>query len=145
MKLVSEKPEKVNVTICALLISTWFFVHRPLCCRQSPARSEHAETCVLEDLNATLAYAVQIQCVTSSDCSQCVWSRVYSVSPGEVALEASRGAICRAFLCVRYRVTISFSELTVKPVVVDVNETDFGGTSGRRLLTLTWEVLFPYV
>ncbi|XP_075885551.1 leukemia inhibitory factor receptor [Nelusetta ayraudi] len=80
---------------------------------ESPARSEDAETCVLEDLNATLAYGVQIQCVASKDCSQCVWSRVHSVSP----------------------------ELTAKPVVVDVNETDIGWTSGRRLLTLTWE--FP--
>lgn len=99
--------------------------------------------CVLEDLNATLAYAVQIQCVTSSYCLQCVWSRVYNVSPGEVTLEASRGAISRPFLCVRYRVTLSFSELTVKPVVVDIKETKIGGLSGQRLLTLTWEVRFP--
>lgn len=129
--------------MCVPLIYSWFSSHRPLCCQQSPAQSENAETCVVEDLNATLAYAVQIQCVTSEHCSQCKRSDVYIIPPGEVTLEASRRAVNCIFLCVQCQITLSFSELTVKPVLINVKETNIGGTSGRRLLTLTWEVTFP--
>lgn len=127
--------------IHAPLIYTWFSTHWPLCRQQSLAQSENAY--VQEDLNATLAYGVQIQCVTSKHCSQCDWSEVYIIPPGEVTLGASRAAVDCILLSVRQRITLSFSELTVAPVLVDVNETNFGRTSGRRLLTLAWEVMFP--
>lgn len=129
--------------ICALLIYTWFSFHQHLSCRQPASQSENPKPCVLEDLNATLAYAVQMKCDTNEHCSQCDWSKVYIISPGEVTLEASRKAIDCIFFCVQYRVTLSFSELTVEPVVINVKETNIGGTSGRRLLTLSWEVMCP--
>ncbi|XP_074547054.1 interleukin-31 receptor subunit alpha [Halichoeres trimaculatus] len=66
--------------------------------------------CIVENLNSSLDYQVQIQCVPNRDCSQCVSSQIYTVP----------------------------AELTTQPVLVDVNDTDFTGRKGQRLLSLTW-------
>ncbi|XP_030291005.1 leukemia inhibitory factor receptor [Sparus aurata] len=75
----------------------------------SEAQSQR-EKCTVEHVNASLVYTVQIKCVTTSKCSQCLWSDAYTVP----------------------------SELTTRPVIVGLKDTDFAGSTGRRLITLTW-------
>lgn len=60
------------------------------------------------------------------------------------SLQRPRGERLIAYFGVyKYRVALSFPELTAKPVVISVKETNIGVRSGRRWLTLTWEVMFP--
>ncbi|XP_070781171.1 interleukin-31 receptor subunit alpha [Enoplosus armatus] len=80
---------------------------------KSPVKSQNREKCTAESLNSSLVYNVQIQCVTSNECSQCVWSEAYTVP----------------------------AELTTQPVIVDLNNTDIAERKGCRLLSLTWK--FP--
>ncbi|XP_040914468.1 interleukin-31 receptor subunit alpha [Toxotes jaculatrix] len=77
---------------------------------QPPVQSQDGERCTVEDLQASLVYVVQIQCVTNNKCSQCLWSETYTVPP----------------------------ELTAQPAIVNSEETDVAGKKGRRLISLTW-------
>ncbi|KAF7652720.1 hypothetical protein LDENG_00093330, partial [Lucifuga dentata] len=67
----------------------------------------------VENLNSSLAYGVQIQCVKSEECPQCPSSQTYTVPP----------------------------ELTVPPLIVKLEETDMAEKNGRRLISFTWK--FP--
>ncbi|XP_029300291.1 interleukin-31 receptor subunit alpha [Cottoperca gobio] len=80
---------------------------------KSLVQSQNGETCTVENVNASLVYTVQIQCVTNDKCSQCARSEAYTVP----------------------------SELTTQPVIVNMEDIDIAGTKGRRLLLLTWK--FP--
>ncbi|XP_073333660.1 leukemia inhibitory factor receptor [Pagrus major] len=76
----------------------------------SESRSQNREKCTVENLNTSLVYTVQIKCVTTDRCSQCLWSDTYTVPP----------------------------ELTTQPVIVNLEDTDDAGREGRRQITLTW-------
>ncbi|XP_031716078.1 protein sidekick-2 [Anarrhichthys ocellatus] len=76
-------------------------------------QSQNATICTVDNLNSSLVYTVQIQCVTSDKCPQCAVSEAYTVP----------------------------SELTTQPVIVNLEETDIIGRKGCRLLSLTWK--FP--
>ncbi|KAM8742846.1 interleukin-6 receptor subunit beta [Acanthopagrus schlegelii] len=76
----------------------------------SESRSQNREKCTVEHVNTSLVYTVQIKCVTTSKCSQCLWSDSYTVP----------------------------SELMTQPVIVSLKDEDFAGSKGRRLITLTW-------
>nr|XP_040052779.1 interleukin-6 receptor subunit beta [Gasterosteus aculeatus aculeatus] len=75
--------------------------------------SLNATTCRVDDLNSSLVYSVRIRCVTSKKCPQCAVSEAYTVPP----------------------------ELTSRPLIVDLQDTDIEGRRGSRLLSLTWK--FP--
>ncbi|XP_068562652.1 interleukin-31 receptor subunit alpha [Cebidichthys violaceus] len=74
-------------------------------------QSQNATTCTVDNLNSSLVYTVQIQCVTNEKCPQCAVSDAYTVP----------------------------SELTTQPVIVNLKETDIIGRKGCRLLSLTWK------
>ncbi|KAL3041960.1 hypothetical protein OYC64_020017 [Pagothenia borchgrevinki] len=78
-----------------------------------PLVQENGKKCTVENLNSSLVYSVQIQCVTNARCSQCPWSETYTVP----------------------------AELTTPPVMVNMKDTDIAKTKGRRLISLTWK--FP--
>ncbi|XP_044030201.1 uncharacterized protein LOC122865602 isoform X2 [Siniperca chuatsi] len=78
---------------------------------KSHVQSQNAEKCTVENLNSSLVYVVQIQCVTNKKCSQCAWSEAYTVP----------------------------SELTTQPVIVNLDNTDIAETKGQRRLSLTWK------
>ncbi|XP_070845522.1 interleukin-31 receptor subunit alpha [Chaetodon trifascialis] len=80
---------------------------------ESPVQSQNGATCTVENLNSSLVYAVQIQCVNNKKCTQCVWSEAYTVP----------------------------AELTSQPVIVSFEDTDIAERKGRRRLSLTWK--FP--
>ncbi|XP_041816671.1 leukemia inhibitory factor receptor [Chelmon rostratus] len=80
---------------------------------ESPVQSLNRETCVVDNLNSSLLYTVQIQCVNSNKCTQCVWSKAYAVP----------------------------AELTSQPVIVSLHDADIAERKGRRQLALTWK--FP--
>ncbi|GAA6219225.1 interleukin-31 receptor subunit alpha-like [Lates japonicus] len=80
---------------------------------EPPVQSHNGVRCMVENLNSSLVYTVQIQCVTNEKCTQCPWSQHYTVSP----------------------------ELTAQPVIVNLQDTDFAEKKGRRLLSLNWK--FP--
>ncbi|XP_018549758.1 interleukin-31 receptor subunit alpha isoform X2 [Lates calcarifer] len=77
---------------------------------EPPMQSHNGVRCTVENLNSSLVYTVQIQCVTNEKCSQCPWSQHYTVSP----------------------------ELTAQPVIVNLQDTDIAEKKGRRLLSLNW-------
>ncbi|XP_068190392.1 interleukin-31 receptor subunit alpha isoform X2 [Antennarius striatus] len=79
----------------------------------SPVKSQNAQNCTVENLNASLVYSLQIQCIQNKKCSQCSWSEAYSLP----------------------------AELMTPPVVINAEEADYAEEQGRRLLTLTWK--FP--
>ncbi|XP_023194627.1 interleukin-31 receptor subunit alpha-like [Xiphophorus maculatus] len=70
-------------------------------------------TAMVEKLTPSLVYVVQIQCVTTAECSQCPWSKNYYVP----------------------------SELTTQPIIVDVKYEDITQKTGCRLISITWK--FP--
>ncbi|XP_054468064.1 protein sidekick-1 [Anoplopoma fimbria] len=76
-------------------------------------QSQNAEKCTVDNLNSSLVYTVQIQCVTNVNCPKCAESEAYTVP----------------------------SELTTQPVIVNLEETHIKGRKGCRLLSLTWK--FP--
>ncbi|XP_051268114.1 interleukin-31 receptor subunit alpha isoform X2 [Dicentrarchus labrax] len=76
-----------------------------------PVQSQNGEHCTVDNLNSSLVYTVQIQCVTNEKCTQCVWSEPYTVP----------------------------SELTTQPVIVNLHDTDIAENKGHRLLSLTWK------
>ncbi|KAA8584341.1 hypothetical protein FQN60_008126 [Etheostoma spectabile] len=76
---------------------------------KSPVKSQNGENCTVENLNSSLVYTTQIQCVTNEKCSQCAWSEAFTVP----------------------------SELTTQPVIV--NLTDIAKKDGHRQLFLTWK------
>ncbi|KAM9338712.1 leukemia inhibitory factor receptor [Symphorus nematophorus] len=78
---------------------------------KSPVICRIGEMCIVENLNSSLVYTVQIQCVTNDKCSQCVLSEAYTV----------------------------LSELTTMPVIVSLKDTDIAEKKGRRLLSVTWK------
>ncbi|XP_047185518.1 leukemia inhibitory factor receptor isoform X2 [Scophthalmus maximus] len=80
---------------------------------QPPVKSQNGERCAVENLNSSLFYTLQIQCVTNDKCSQCPWSERYTVPP----------------------------ELTAQPVIVKLEDTDIAEKKGSRLLSLNWK--FP--
>ncbi|KAK9532306.1 hypothetical protein VZT92_009695 [Zoarces viviparus] len=75
-------------------------------------QSQNAARCTVDNLNSSLVYTVQIQCVTSDRCPQCAASEAYTVP----------------------------SELNTQPVIVNLEETEIIGRKGCRLLSLTWKV-----
>ncbi|XP_019937272.2 interleukin-31 receptor subunit alpha isoform X2 [Paralichthys olivaceus] len=78
-----------------------------------PVQSQNREGCTVENLNSSLFYTVQIQCVTNKKCFQCPWSETYTVP----------------------------SELTDQPVIVNIEDSDISEKRGSRLLSLHWK--FP--
>ncbi|KAI3362116.1 hypothetical protein L3Q82_012445, partial [Scortum barcoo] len=80
---------------------------------QSPVQSQNKKNCTVENLNSSLVYSVQIQCTTNDKCSQCVRSKAYTVP----------------------------SELTTRPVLVSLDDSDIAKRKGSRLVSLTWK--FP--
>ncbi|MEQ2246589.1 hypothetical protein ILYODFUR_001081 [Ilyodon furcidens] len=75
--------------------------------------SQYPNAVRLEKLNSSLVYVVQIQCVTSDKCSQCPWSKNYTVP----------------------------SELKTQPIIISSKYTDIKEITGRRLFSITWK--FP--
>ncbi|XP_038126036.1 interleukin-31 receptor subunit alpha isoform X1 [Cyprinodon tularosa] len=65
----------------------------------------------VEKLNPSFVYAVQIQCVVCSKCSQCPWSKIYTVPP----------------------------ELRSPPVEISSKYSEMTEEPGRRLITITWK------
>ncbi|XP_035766200.1 protein sidekick-1, partial [Neolamprologus brichardi] len=63
---------------------------------ESPGMSQNKTTCRVENLNSSVAYALQIHCITNTKCTQCPWSEAYTVP----------------------------SEVTSQPVIVNFEETD---------------------
>ncbi|XP_008323962.1 leukemia inhibitory factor receptor isoform X2 [Cynoglossus semilaevis] len=78
---------------------------------ETPSRSHNKERCTVENLNTSLFYNVQIQCVTNEKCTLCPWSEIYTIPP----------------------------ELTTRPVLVKHEDTDIAGQRGTRLLSLKWK------
>ncbi|XP_033951177.1 leukemia inhibitory factor receptor isoform X2 [Pseudochaenichthys georgianus] len=76
-------------------------------------QSKNGKKCTVENLNSSLVYSMQMQCVTNDRCPQCPWSESYTVP----------------------------AELTTQPVMVNMKDTDIAKTKGRRLISLTWK--FP--
>ncbi|XP_026152547.1 protein sidekick-1 isoform X2 [Mastacembelus armatus] len=76
---------------------------------RSLVRSQNENRCTVENLNSSLVYVVQIQCVANDKCTQCPWSETYTIP----------------------------SELTAQPVIVKFEDTAM--ENGRRLLTLSWK------
>ncbi|XP_022624525.1 interleukin-31 receptor subunit alpha-like isoform X1 [Seriola dumerili] len=79
---------------------------------EHPVQSQNAGRCTVKNLNSSLVYSVQIQCVSNEKCSQCPWSQTYTVP----------------------------SELTTQPVDVSLTDTDIGEKIGKRLLSLNWKL-----
>ncbi|CAJ1070418.1 interleukin-31 receptor subunit alpha [Xyrichtys novacula] len=77
---------------------------------ESLVQCQKGAKCTVANVTSSLNYSVQVQCVTSSQCSQCVRSDVYTVPP----------------------------ELTTQPVIVKLENTDAVGRKGQRQLTLAW-------
>ncbi|KAK5611966.1 hypothetical protein CRENBAI_005384 [Crenichthys baileyi] len=77
---------------------------------KKPVESQYPNAVRLEKLNSSLVYVVQIQCVTSDKCSQCPWSKNYTVP----------------------------SELKTQPIIsskyLDIKE-----ITGHRLFSITWK------
>ncbi|XP_035039776.1 interleukin-31 receptor subunit alpha isoform X2 [Hippoglossus stenolepis] len=80
---------------------------------EPPVQSQNGTRCTVENLNSSLFYTVQIQCVTTAQCSQCPWSETYTVP----------------------------SELTAQPVIVNLEDSDIAEKKGSRLFSLHWK--FP--
>ncbi|XP_039863222.1 protein sidekick-1 isoform X1 [Simochromis diagramma] len=79
---------------------------------ESPGMSQNKTTCRVENLNSSVAYALQIHCITNTKCTQCPWSEAYTVP----------------------------SEVTSQPVIVNFKETDVANEKGTRLVSITWKV-----
>ncbi|KAM9841630.1 leukemia inhibitory factor receptor [Aulostomus maculatus] len=77
---------------------------------QSLMGSLDAKNRMVENLNASLVYLVQIRCDTNKECTQCLWSCTYTVQP----------------------------ELTAQPAIIKVEDRDLAETKGSRMLSLTW-------
>ncbi|XP_060928588.1 interleukin-31 receptor subunit alpha [Limanda limanda] len=80
---------------------------------EPPVQSQNKSGCTVENLNSSAFYTVQIQCVTTEQCSQCPWSETYTVP----------------------------SELTAQPAIVNLEDSDIAERTGSRLLSLHWK--FP--
>ncbi|XP_053266809.1 interleukin-31 receptor subunit alpha isoform X2 [Pleuronectes platessa] len=80
---------------------------------EPPVQSHNKKGCTVENLNSSVFYTVQIQCVTTERCSQCPWSETYTVP----------------------------SELTAQPAIVHLEDSDITERTGSRLLSLHWK--FP--
>ncbi|XP_030004398.1 protein sidekick-2 isoform X2 [Sphaeramia orbicularis] len=78
---------------------------------ESSVQYRKEEGCTVEGLNSSLVYILQIKCVTNKECSQCPWSETHTIPP----------------------------ELTVQPVLTNLEEADITEGKGRRLLSLNWE------
>ncbi|XP_071380221.1 interleukin-31 receptor subunit alpha [Centroberyx affinis] len=79
---------------------------------ESLVRSQDRERCTVGNLTSSLAYEVQVQCVSNHKCSQCPWSEIHTVPP----------------------------ELTVQPVILKVKAAEIAPRKGCRLLTVTWKL-----
>ncbi|PWA26669.1 hypothetical protein CCH79_00001150 [Gambusia affinis] len=75
--------------------------------------SQLPNAAMVEKLTPSLVYVVQIQCVTTAECSQCPWSENYYVP----------------------------SELTTQPIIVSTKYADIMQKTGCRLISITWK--FP--
>ncbi|KAM4532117.1 interleukin-31 receptor subunit alpha [Fundulus diaphanus] len=75
--------------------------------------SQYPSAARLEKLNSSVVYVVQIRCVTSTECSQCLWSKNYIVP----------------------------SELKTKPIVISAKYVEIAEKTGSRLISITWK--FP--
>ncbi|XP_028273409.1 protein sidekick-1 isoform X2 [Parambassis ranga] len=78
---------------------------------KSPVAFHNKRCRLVEHLNSSSVYVVQIQCVPDNKCSQCPWSDAFTVP----------------------------SELTTPPVIVGFKDNDIAKKNGRRLVTLTWK------
>ncbi|XP_055731705.1 interleukin-31 receptor subunit alpha [Salvelinus fontinalis] len=78
-------------------------------------QSKDRNRCTVGNLNSSLSYEVQIECVANNKCTQCPWSEVFTVPP----------------------------ELTDTPVIEMVKDSR-PQTKGRRLVIIKWKVIhFP--
>ncbi|XP_076020492.1 leukemia inhibitory factor receptor isoform X2 [Genypterus blacodes] len=82
---------------------------------ESSMTSHDKQGSSVDNLNSSLVYSVQIQCVTSRKCTKCPSSEIYTVPP----------------------------ELTLQPVIVRFEDTDIAQKKGRRLLLLNWKSPVP--
>ncbi|XP_042364754.1 leukemia inhibitory factor receptor isoform X2 [Plectropomus leopardus] len=78
---------------------------------QSSSQSENGDNGIMQNLNSSLSYTVKIKCVENKNCPRCAWSEAYTVP----------------------------SELTTKPVIVSLEDSDTAEGKGCRLLTLSWK------
>ncbi|XP_047425794.1 interleukin-6 receptor subunit beta isoform X2 [Mugil cephalus] len=78
---------------------------------ESPLQFHKGNRCRVENLNSSLAYVVQIRCVTNTKCTQCPWSEAYYIP----------------------------SELRTQPDSVDLQDTDVPQKNGRRLVSVSWK------
>ncbi|KAK2818700.1 hypothetical protein Q5P01_024261 [Channa striata] len=78
---------------------------------ESPVQSQDKKRCTVENLNPSLIYFVQIQCVVNKTCSKYPWSQTFPVP----------------------------SELTTKPEIDRFEITDIAKRNGKRLIFLSWK------
>ncbi|XP_054908661.1 oncostatin-M-specific receptor subunit beta [Poeciliopsis prolifica] len=94
---------KISVRYAALGSRSW----------NQTVESELPNTAMVEKVTPSLVYEVQIQCVTTAECSRCPWSKNYYV----------------------------LSELTTQPIIVSTKYADVALKTGCRLISVTWK--FP--
>ncbi|KAK6316107.1 hypothetical protein J4Q44_G00136310 [Coregonus suidteri] len=78
--------------------------------KELPVQSKNINRCTVGNLNSSLSYEVQIQCVANNKCTQCPWSEAFTVPP----------------------------ELTDTPVIEMVKYSR-PQTKGRRLVIIKWK------
>ncbi|XP_008421701.1 interleukin-31 receptor subunit alpha [Poecilia reticulata] len=101
--LREDGSNKISVRYRALGSHSW----------NETVESQLPNTAMVEKLTPSLVYVVQIQCVTTAECTQCPWSKNYYVP----------------------------SELTTRPILVSAKYTDITQKTGCRLISITWK--FP--
>nr|XP_029506456.1 uncharacterized protein LOC115121487 isoform X2 [Oncorhynchus nerka] len=78
--------------------------------KEPPVQSKDRNRCTVGNLNSSLSYEVQIECVANNKCTQCPWSEVFTVPP----------------------------ELTDTPLIEMVKDSR-PQTKGRRLVIIKWK------
>ncbi|XP_028318564.1 interleukin-31 receptor subunit alpha-like isoform X2 [Gouania willdenowi] len=79
---------------------------------KSTVRSDNSSSCMVENLNTSQVYEVQIECLTNLQCSQCPWSEAYMVP----------------------------HELTEQPVIVNLWFIDIDEKKGKRWTFVSWKL-----
>lgn len=79
---------------------------------QTPSRSHNKERCTVENLNTSLFYNVQIQCVTNEKCTLCPWSEIYTIPPGEVVSWWERPVnTVMSWININYTITLMYNSI----------------------------------
>nr|XP_046226326.1 uncharacterized protein LOC124049058 isoform X1 [Oncorhynchus gorbuscha] len=78
--------------------------------KEPPVQSKDRNRCTVGNLNSSLSYEVQIECVANNKCTQCPWSEVFTVPP----------------------------ELTDTPLI-EMVKAGRPQTKGRRLVIIKWK------